>query len=126
MKHVIKTSKAPQAIGPYSQAVLAGNLLFVSGQIGLDPETQALVSDDFSKQAEQVLRNIESIVMAAGGRVIDVMRLTVYVTDLAYFDAFNEVIKTAFSEPYPARAVVEVSRLPKDALVEIEAIALLD
>lgn len=125
MKRVIKTIAAPEALGSYSQAILANGLLFISGQIGLKPGDEVL-SGDFDTQTRQVFKNIEAVIEAAGGRVIDLMKLTVFVTDLNHAKTFNDIMVELFEMPFPARAMVEVSRLPKGALVEVEAIALLD
>jgi len=115
------TDAAPQAIGPYSQAVRAGELVFISGQIPLDPATMELVDGDFRRQVEQVMTNIEAVASAAGGTLCQLVKLNVYLTDLAKFEVVNEVLDEFFLEPYPARAAVEVSALPKGAQVEMEA-----
>jgi reactive intermediate/imine deaminase len=115
------TDAAPQAIGPYSQAVRAGELVFISGQIPLDPVTMELVDGDFRRQVEQVMTNIEAVASAAGGTLCQLVKLNVYLTDLAKFEVVNEVLDEFFLEPYPARAAVEVSALPKGAQVEMEA-----
>ena len=120
---VIQTERAPAAIGPYSQAIKVGDWLFVSGQIGLDPEKGDLVSDDLTGQAKQALDNLSQIVAAAGCRLSDVVAVDVYLTDMGQFAAFNEIYQQVFSTHRPARAVVEVSALPKGALVEIKCIA---
>ncbi|MFA9460484.1 RidA family protein [Thiohalorhabdus methylotrophus] len=116
------TDAAPQAIGPYSQAVRAGDLVFISGQIPLDPMTMELVDGDFRRQVEQVLTNIEAVVSAAGGTLCEVVKVTVFMTDLSKFEVVNEVLDEYFLEPYPARAAVGVAALPKGAEVEMEAI----
>ena len=115
------TDAAPTAIGPYSQAVRAGDLVFISGQIPLDPATMELVAGDFRRQVEQVVTNIEAVASAAGGTLCQVVKLNVYLTDLAKFEMVNEVLDEYFLEPYPARAAVGVSALPKGAEVEMEA-----
>jgi len=120
---VIQTERAPAAIGPYSQAIKVGDWLFVSGQIGLDPEKGNLVSDNLTGQARQALDNLSQIVAAAGCRLSDVVAVDVYLTDIGQFAAFNEIYQQVFSTHRPARAVVEVSALPKGALVEIKCIA---
>jgi len=120
---VIQTERAPAAIGPYSQAIKVGDWLFVSGQIGLDPEKGDLVSDNLTGQARQALDNLSQIVAAAGCRLSDVVAVDVYLTDIGQFAAFNEIYQQVFSTHRPARAVVEVSALPKGALVEIKCIA---
>ena len=119
---IYSTDKAPAAIGPYSQAVNTGGLVFISGQIPLDPATGEMVPGDFSAQAEQVMDNLAAVCEAAGGSLGQVARFTVYVTDLGNFAAVNEVMASRLSEPYPARAAIEVSALPRGALVEIDAI----
>ena len=122
MKKQVNTSLAPAAIGPYSQGVIAGNLLFVSGQIPLNPSDGSLVSDSLESQANQVFKNLRAIIQEAGTSFEYVLKLTIYLTDLEYFAAVNKVMENYFNEPYPARATVEVSRLPKDVEVEIDAI----
>lgn len=117
-----RTEAAPAAIGPYSQAVRAGETVFVSGQIPLDPETMELVSEDPKHQAEQVLANIRAVCEVAGGSLDSVVKLTVYLTDLTRFGVVNDVLEEAFREPYPARAAVGVAALPKGAGVEMEAV----
>ena len=121
-KKVISTSKAPEAIGAYSQAVVTGNLIFISGQIPLDPLTMKVVSSEFSDQVEQVIMNISEIVIASGRTLDDVIKITVYLKNLENFQAVNHAMEKFFSKPYPARAAVEVSRLPKDVEVEMDAI----
>ena len=123
-KEIISTENAPQAIGPYSQAVKAGNLMFISGQIPLDPKTGDLVSESIDEQAKQVLNNIKSICEAAGQSIDDIVKISIFLTDLENFAIVNEVMKEYFAEPYPARATVEVSGLPLGVKVEIEAIVL--
>lgn len=117
-----QTGAAPAAIGPYSQAVRAGDTVFVSGQIPLDPETMELVSEDPQRQTEQVVANIRAVCEAAGGCLDSVVKLTVYLTDLAQFGIVNGVLEDFFREPYPARAAVGVAALPKGAGVEMEAV----
>ena len=121
-KEIISTKNAPQAIGPYSQAVKTGNLMFISGQIPLNPETGDLVSGSIEDEANQVLNNIKSICEAAGNSLEDIVKITIFLTDLDNFATVNEVMKEHFSEPYPARATIEVSGLPLGVNVEIEAI----
>lgn len=121
-KKIINTGDAPTAIGPYSQAVKVQGMVYISGQIPIDPATKVLVSDDFSQQANQVLANLKSIALAAGSSLNDAVKLTVYVTDLANFPVLNEVMTDYLSLPFPARATVEVSALPLGALVEIDAV----
>ena len=122
MKKQVNTSSAPAAIGPYSQGVIAGNLLFVSGQIPINPADGSLVSDSLESQANQVFENLRAIIQEAGTSFEHVLKLTIYLTDLENFAAVNKVMENYFNEPYPARATVEVSRLPKDVQVEIDAI----
>jgi reactive intermediate/imine deaminase len=121
-KEIISTENAPQAIGPYSQAVKAGGLMFISGQIPLNPKTGDLVSGSIEDEANQVLQNIKSICEAAGHGMEDIVKITIFLTDLGNFATVNEVMKKHFSEPYPARATVEISGLPLGVNVEIEAI----
>ena len=121
-KEIISTENAPQAIGPYSQAVKTGNLIFISGQIPLNPSTGDLVSGSIEDEANQVLNNLKSICEAAGYSLEDVVKITIFLTDLSNFASVNEVMKKHFQEPYPARATVEVSGLPLGVNVEIEAI----
>lgn len=123
MKQVIHTDKAPAAIGPYSQAIQIGQLLFTSGQVPIDPETGAIVEGGIREQARQSLNNIKAILNAAGTNMGAVVKTTVFLQDMNDFAAMNEVYAQFFQEPYPARSAVQVGRLPKDALVEIEAIA---
>ena len=123
MKQVIHTDKAPAAIGPYSQAIQIGDLLFVSGQVPIDPSTGAMVEGDIKAQAQQSLNNLKAILNAAGTNMGAVVKTTVFLQDMNDFAAMNEVYAQFFQEPYPARSAVQVARLPKDVLVEIEAIA---
>ena len=125
-KEIISTENAPQAIGPYSQAVKAGNLMFISGQIPLNPKTGDLVAESIEDQARQVLENVKSICEAAGHNLDDIVKISIFLTDLSNFAVVNDVMKEYFSEPYPARATVEVSGLPLGVNVEIEAIVLLN
>jgi 2-iminobutanoate/2-iminopropanoate deaminase len=122
-RQAVTTPHAPAAIGPYSQAIRAGHLLFVSGQVPLDPATGALVPGGIDAQTRQVLRNLEAILEAAGAGFDAVVRTTVYLTDLSDFAAMNAIYATFVREPFPARATVQVARLPKDARVEIDVIA---
>lgn len=121
----IKTDKAPAAIGPYSQAVSQGNWLFLSGQIPLDSATGEVVGDDIQSQTRQVLENIKQVLQAAGTNFSQVVQTTVYLTDLAEFSQFNQVYAEYFSPPYPARATVQVTALPKCIKIEIAALALI-
>ena len=123
MKEVIHTDKAPAAIGPYSQAVKVGDLMFTSGQVPIDPETGAVVEGGIQEQACQSLNNIKAILNAAGTNMGAVVKTTVFLQNMEDFAAMNEVYAQFFQEPYPARSAVQVARLPKDVLVEIEAIA---
>ena len=118
----VTSSGAPPAIGPYSQAVRAGSLLFVSGQIPLDPVTGRIVDGDVAAQTQRVLRSLDAVVRAAGATLDDVVKTTVYLADMNDFAAMNRVYATWFTDPAPARATVEVARLPKNAQVEIDAI----
>lgn len=122
MKEIIFTEKAPKPIGPYSQAIKVGNFLFISGQIPVDPERGKLVEGDIGAQTHQVLKNIRAIVEAAGGTLNNVVKVTVYLDDMDDFAEMNEVYSQYFSESKPARAAIEVSRLPKNVKIEIEAI----
>lgn len=122
-KQVISTSSAPGAIGPYSQAILINNLVYTSGQLGLDPVTSEL-PEGVEAQTAQSLRNVEAVLAAAGSSLEHVVKTTVFLKNMDDFTKMNEVYGTFFSQPYPARSAVEVARLPKDALVEIEVIAL--
>lgn len=119
----IQTEQAPKAIGCYSQAVKSGDWIFLSGQIGLDPQSQALV-EGFETQCHQIFQNIGQVLTAAGSNFDEIVKLTIYVTDLTNFSVLNDIMKKYVAEPYPARAVVGVQSLPKAALVEIEAIAM--
>ena len=123
MKHAISSQDAPKAIGPYSQAVRAGQLLFVSGQVPLDPATGQIVAGDIAAQTRRVFDNLGAVLKAGGRSFADVVRTTVFLADMNDFAAVNDVYGTYFSEPYPARATVQVARLPKDARVEIDLIA---
>ena len=122
MKKIIATKDAPQAIGPYSQAIRHGDLLFVSGQIALDPQTGNLIEGDIEAQTEQVLKNIAAIIDAAGMSLQDVVKCTCFLKDMNDFVRFNAVYEKYFGESLPARETVEVARLPKDVMVEVSAI----
>ena len=119
---VISTEEAPAAIGPYSQAVRAGNLVFLSGQIPLVPETMELISDDIAEQAQQMFTNLQAVAVAAGGSLDDLVKVNIYLTDIDNFQAVNQVMESFFTAPYPARAAVGVAQLPRGAAVEVEAI----
>lgn len=122
MKKIISTENAPGAIGPYSQGVQAGNLLFISGQLPIDPKTSAFAGDDIVSQTKQSLTNIKAIAEAAGSTMDDVIKVNIFLKDMNHFAEMNGVYGEFFTSNYPARAAVEVARLPKDALIEIEAI----
>lgn len=119
----IHTKEAPAAIGPYSQAIQAGDFLFVSGQIPVDPKTGEVV-EGIEKQTEQVLKNLQAILQEAGADFSNVVKFTIYLSDMENFATVNEIYGSFLTKPYPARATVEVSRLPKDVLVEMDVIAL--
>ncbi len=125
MKEIISTDKAPAAIGPYSQGVRAGGFLFLSGQIALDPKTMTVVEGDVAAQAEQVLKNMKGALESQGLDFSDVVKTTVFIKDMNDFGKINEIYGKSFTKDAPARSCVEVARLPKDVLIEIEAIALL-
>jgi 2-iminobutanoate/2-iminopropanoate deaminase len=124
MRDMVSTKDAPQAIGPYSQAIKAGGFVFVSGQIPIDPATGQIITGDISAQTERVMKNLEAILRAAGSSLAQVVKSTVYLKNMSEFAAMNEVYGRFFKSAPPARATVEVSRLPKDVLVEIDVIAL--
>jgi 2-iminobutanoate/2-iminopropanoate deaminase len=124
-KKVIQTEKAPKAIGPYSQAIQAGNFLFLSGQIPLDPKTGELVKGDIRKQTQQVLENIKGILESQGLGMENVVKSTIFLKDIANFNQVNEVYATCFPSSPPARSMVEVAKLPRDADIEIEALAII-
>jgi|SRR5450755_3746037 2-iminobutanoate/2-iminopropanoate deaminase len=124
MRDVIASQQAPQAIGPYSQAIRAAGLVFTSGQVAIDPSTQQVISGDVSAQTEQVLKNVAAILQASGSSLEKVLRCTVFLKNMSDFAAMNEVYGRHFKQAPPARSTVEVARLPKDVLVEIDAIAL--
>jgi len=123
-REIIATAEAPKAIGPYSQGVRVGNLLFSSGQIGIDPKTGELVDGDVRQEARQVLQNLGAVLRAAGMDYSDVVRATVFLADLGDYAAVNEVYAEFFKDSRPARAAVQVARLPRDARVEISCIAM--
>lgn len=126
MKQTIHTDAAPKAIGTYSQAIKADNTVYISGQIPLDPKTMQLVEGDFSKRVHQVFENLKAIAKAAGGDFNHIVKLNVSLTDLNNFATLNEIMTTYFTQPFPARAVVQVAALPKGTDVEIEAIMVID
>ncbi|MEX2468491.1 MAG: RidA family protein [Pseudohongiellaceae bacterium] len=121
-RQVIQTDAAPSAIGPYSQAVRHGDTVYISGQIPLDPETMELVAGDIAAQTRQVFANLKAVASASGSRLDNAVKLTIYLTDLGQFATVNAIMAEALSEPFPARATVQVSALPKGAQVEIDAI----
>ncbi len=123
-KEIIRTDKAPGAVGPYSQAIKVGNLLFLSGQVGLDPATGKLAGDDMGTQLEQVIRNITAVLEAAGSSLQQVVKATVFLYDMDDYAKMNEIYARHFGDNPPARSAVAVDRLPLGALVEIEVIAL--
>jgi 2-iminobutanoate/2-iminopropanoate deaminase len=124
MREVIATDHAPQAIGPYSQAIRAQGLIFTSGQVAIDPATQQVITGDVSAQTERVMKNLAAILQASGSSLEKVLRCTVFLKNMGDFAAMNEVYGRYFKQSPPARSTVEVARLPKDVLVEIDVIAL--
>lgn len=123
MKTIISTPKAPAAIGPYSQAVLVNGMLFTSGVIPIDPETNTLVEGDVTVQARQAIGNLKNLIEASGSSMGKVVKTTVFIKDMNDFGKINDIYKDFFTSDFPARSCVEVARLPKDVLIEIEAIA---
>ena len=123
MKTIISTKKAPAAIGPYSQAVLVNGMLFTSGVIPIDPETNTLVEGDVTVQARQAIGNLKNLIEASGSSMDKVVKTTVFIKDMNDFGKINDIYKDFFTSDFPARSCVEVARLPKDVLIEIEAIA---
>jgi 2-iminobutanoate/2-iminopropanoate deaminase len=123
--HIVHTEKAPAAIGPYSQGVITGNLLFTAGQIALDPATGQIVAGDVTVQTERVIRNLTAVLESAGATWSDVVKTTVYLQDMADFPRVNEVYGRMIGEARPARSTVQVSGLPRGVLVEIDAVAVL-
>ncbi|MBT9754120.1 reactive intermediate/imine deaminase [Coprococcus eutactus] len=126
MKTIISTPKAPAAIGPYSQAVLVNGMLFTSGVIPIDPETNTLVQGDVEAQARQVIGNLKNLIEASGSSMEKVVKTTVFIKDMNDFGKINDIYKEFFTSDFPARSCVEVARLPKDVLIEIEAIAVVE
>lgn len=122
MKKPIFTSKAPAALGPYSQAVQWGDVVFISGQIPMNPESGQLNNATFEDETNQVIDNLEAICQAAGGTLNHILKLTIYLTDLSKFDIVNSIMASRFSEPFPARATLEISKLPKEVSIEMDAI----
>jgi reactive intermediate/imine deaminase len=125
-RDIIHTDAAPRAIGPYVQAVKTGRTVYLSGQVGLNPATQAMAGEDLAAQARQVFQNISAVAQAAGASLAHVIRLTLYLTDMSAFAQVNELMQEFFSEPYPARVAIGVAALPKGALFEADAILALD
>lgn len=123
---IINTREAPAAIGTYSQAVKVGDTVFLSGQIPLVPETMQMVEGDMSMQIRQVFDNLKAVAVAAGGDLADIVKLNIYLIDLSHFPLVNEVMATYFKEPYPARAAIGVSSLPKGATIEADAVMVVD
>lgn len=121
-KEIIHTLAAPQAIGTYSQAIKVDNIVYLSGQIPLDPKTMTVLSDDINTQISQVFSNVKAVAMAAGGDLSDIVKLNVYLTDLSNFPIVNEIMGEFFDEPYPARAAIGVASLPKGVGIEIDGI----
>ena len=121
-KIIIATDKAPQAIGTYSQAVKVGSTVYLSGQIPLVPSTMEMVSDEFSAQVVQVFENLTAVCEAAGGNMSDIVKLNIFLTDLSHFATVNEIMARYFTQPYPARAAIGVSQLPKGSLVEMDGV----
>ena len=126
MKTIISTPKAPAAIGPYSQAVLVNGMLFTSGVIPIDPETNTLVQGDVEAQARQAIGSLKNLIEASGSSMEKVVKTTVFIKDMNDFGKINDIYKEFFTSDFPARSCVEVARLPKDVLIEIEAIAVVE
>lgn len=124
-KHAISTQSAPAAIGTYSQAVRAGDTVYFSGQIPLDPLTQKMVEGDFEVHARRVFDNLKAVAEAAGGSLDEIVKLNIYLLDLGHFAAVNATMADYFEQPYPARAAVAVSQLPKDSIIEIDGVMVL-
>ena len=126
MKKIISTGKAPKAIGTYSQAVMVGDTVYLSGQIPLDPETMELLSGSVEQQIHQVFKNLAAVAEAAGGSLQDMVKLNVFLTDLSNFATVNQVMAQYFTEPYPARAAIGVASLPKGSAVEMDGILVIE
>ena len=124
-KRAVEAADAPKAIGPYSQAIIANGFVFTAGQVGADPKTGTLVEGGIEPQTEQVLKNIESVLKAAGSSFDDVVKTTVFLADMNDFAKMNEIYAKRFRTPFPARSTVQVARLPRDAKIEIETVAVL-
>ena len=125
-KSIVQTNQAPEAIGTYSQAVKVGDTVYLSGQIPLDPDSMVLVNGDIKVQIKQVFDNLNAVCQAAGGSLDSIVKLNIYLTDLAHFASVNEIMANYFKQPYPARAAIGVAQLPKDAVVEMDGIMLID
>ncbi|MBT3504972.1 MAG: RidA family protein [Piscirickettsiaceae bacterium] len=125
-REIIHTDKAPQAIGTYSQAVKLGDVVYLSGQIPLVPETMEVVDGDFSVQVRRVFDNLSAVAEAAGGQLQDIVKLNIFLTDLSYFATVNEIMAEYFTQPYPARAAIGVASLPKDVPVEMDGVMHID
>lgn len=125
-REIIHTSNAPEAIGTYSQAVKVGDVVYMSGQIPLVPETMTVLDGDFSAQVSRVFDNLTAVAEAAGGSLQDIVKLNIFLTDLSYFGTVNEIMADYFQQPYPARAAIGVASLPKDVSVEMDAVMHLD
>lgn len=123
-KRAVESPDAPKAVGPYSQAIIANGFVFAAGQIGTDPKTGAMVDGGLTEQTEQVIRNIHSVLKAAGSDLDDVVKTTVFLADMSDFAKMNEIYAKHFKSPFPARSTVQVARLPRDARIEIEVVAL--
>jgi len=121
-REIIHTSNAPEAIGTYSQAIKVGDVVYMSGQIPLVPETMTVIEGDFATQVRRVFDNLSAVAVAAGGSLQDVVKLNIYLTDLAHFGTVNEIMAEYFQQPYPSRAAIGVASLPKDVPVEMDAI----
>ncbi len=121
-KSVIHTDKAPAAIGTYSQAIKSGTTVYLSGQIPLVPETMEVISEDFAEQAHQVFKNVSAVCKAAGGSTNDLAKVNIFLTDLSKFATVNEIMSQYFEQPYPARAAVQISALPKGVQIEIDGV----
>ncbi len=122
MKTIINTDNAPSAIGTYSQAVKVNNTVYLSGQIPLVPATMEVISEDFTEQAQQVFKNLVAVCEAAGGDINDMVKVNIFLQDLSHFAIVNEIMSQYFTQPYPARAAVQVARLPKDVAIEIDGV----
>jgi 2-iminobutanoate/2-iminopropanoate deaminase len=125
VREIVATKRAPSAIGPYSQAIKTKHMVFVSGQLAIDPLSGELISGDIRKETRQALNNLKQILLAAGSKLEHIIKTTLYISDMDDFDSINEVYAEFFNQDPPARACVQVARLPKDANVEVEAVALL-